>query len=106
MYVLGRQPVEKAVHNLAPSPEIVGRRTAPLCQPGHAALERVAVHVWEARNCDGMPFVGGHRRGVRLYVCDAPTGGFDTHVTSPPAWQKRSFEPEHRRRVASLNPPP
>ena len=48
--VVGREPVEEAVHDLAPGPEAVGRRPAALGQARHAALEGVAVQVRQARH--------------------------------------------------------
>ncbi len=47
--LLGRQPVQEAVHQLAPGPEAVAPRRAPLGHPGHGALEGVAVQVAERR---------------------------------------------------------
>ena len=47
--VLGGQHVEEAVHQLAPGPEAVLARAAPLGHPGHRPLEGVAVQVRHRR---------------------------------------------------------
>src|SRR3546814_2234403 len=43
--ILGCQPVEETVHDLAPAPEIVVGPAAAFRKAGHAALETVAVDV-------------------------------------------------------------
>jgi hypothetical protein len=41
--VIGREPRQEAVHQLAPSPEAVVDRTSPFGERGHAARESVAM---------------------------------------------------------------
>ena len=63
--VVGREPVEEAVHDLAPGPEAVGGGPAALGQARHAALEGVAVQVRQARH-------RGAREARRVAGLDAP----------------------------------
>ncbi len=59
--VVGRHGGEKAVHHLAPGPEAVVLGAAPLHQPGHGALEGVAVHIGDARHGhSGKPLAPSH----------------------------------------------
>ena len=52
--VVGRQPLDEAIHLLAPGPERIGLGAAPgppmLGEAGHGALEGVAVQVGQARH--------------------------------------------------------
>src|SRR3546814_2048486 len=48
--VVGGHPIEKAVHGLAPRPEAIARRSAPLGESGHAALERSEEHTSELQS--------------------------------------------------------
>ena len=64
--VVGRKALQEVVHHLAPGPEAVGGRTAPLGEPGHAALEGVAMQVRQAGNGDaGDAISTGARRALR-----------------------------------------
>ena len=62
--VVGCEPAEEAIHHLAPGPEAVGRRTAALGEPGHAALEGVAVQVGQTRQRDAGDVLGAVARCV------------------------------------------
>ena len=105
-YIIGRQPVEKPVHHLAPGPEIVVGRPTPFGQTGHAALERVAVHVGEAGNCDFVAFVSPGRAYAGLNPDDPSVGRLDAHVARPAVGQQCRLEPKHRHRVACHNTRP
>ncbi len=62
LHVIGRQPVEEAIHHLAPGPEAVSRRTAPLGEPSHAALEGMAMQIGKAGNGDAGDVLGAFAR--------------------------------------------
>ena len=62
--LFGRHRQREAVHHLAPAPETVGRRPARLGEPGHAALERVAVQVGHRRNDDRVALVTRLRAAI------------------------------------------
>ena len=77
--VVGRLPVRIAVHALSPFPEIAATR---LDLTPQQALERVAVHVGETRNC---PTLERHRvvRNTRHALgdrCDATGCDFEQNV--------------------------
>ena len=92
--ILWRQPVEKAVHDLAPAPEIVVGPAAALRKPRHAALEAVAVDVTQAGKRDTMPFVSGLRRNACLNRCNPAVGDAQPHVLCPATFDPCTFEPE------------
>ena len=50
--LVGGEAIEKPVHHLAPGPEAVGCRPAALGEPGHPALEGVAVQIGQAGDGD------------------------------------------------------
>jgi hypothetical protein len=52
--VVRRDPLDEAVHLLAPGPERIGRGPATLGEPGHGALEGVAVQVRQAGDGPGF----------------------------------------------------
>src|SRR3546814_7866624 len=64
--VVGGHPIEKAVHGLAPRPEAITRRSAPLGESGHAALEGVAVEVGKTGQRATVARVAGGGRGAGL----------------------------------------
>jgi hypothetical protein len=84
--VVGRQLREEAVHHLAPGPETVGPRSAPFGEPGHGALEGMAVQIRNAGHRDASDSLGAsvigsaHDRNNRAAVHG------DAHVTRPPRW--------------------
>ena len=59
--VVGRHAREEPVHHLAPGPEAVVLRPAPLDETGHGALEGVAVHVGDTRHGDAGEALGTRR---------------------------------------------
>jgi len=77
------QPVQEAVHQLAPAPEAVARATTDFGQAGHGALEGVAVQVAQPRHHHAQRLrarrgrrIGGHRH-------DAALRALDTHRLRP-----------------------
>ena len=54
----GERRPQEAVHHLAPGPEAVGLRPAPLGKSGHAALEGVAMQVRNAGDGDAGQTLG------------------------------------------------
>ena len=59
--LIWRHRQRKAIHDLAPAPETVGRWPARFRQARHAALECVAVKVGHCRQEDAAAFVAGLR---------------------------------------------
>ena len=65
--VVGRHAREEAVHDLAPGPEAVVLRPAPLGEARHGALEGMAVHVGDAGHGDARePLRSRRGRGAGL----------------------------------------
>ncbi len=96
LHVLGRQPVEKAEHELPPRPERIARiGAASFGQPRHGALKGVAVQVGGRRQQDRVTLsLGGY---VARHFRNAPLAvNFDPHVTRPAIRQKRLIRPENR----------
>src|SRR5262245_34998839 len=60
------QHFQETVHDLAPGPERIVGWAAMFGNPGHPALERVAMEVGKARNCDAGDMVGPDRKSTRL----------------------------------------
>ena len=92
--IVGRQAVEKAVHDFAPAPEIVVPGSAMLGKPRHAALEGMAVDVGKAGQGNRSPLVAGLRRRVRGHGGNQTAGHLDADVIRPAGRQQRGFEPE------------
>ena len=88
------QPLQEAVHDLAPGPEAVGRRTAHFGQARHAALEGVAVQIGQS----------GQRWAIGAFARLAGRLGFDrgdlaipnahAHLARPTGRQQRAVEPD------------
>ncbi len=99
--ILGRQPVEEAVHDLAPAPEIVVGTAATLRKSSHAALEAVAVDVAEAGQAGAMPFVGAIRCNARFDRSDPPVRDTQPHALFPAVADPCAFEPERNHHPSS-----
>ena len=78
--LVGRHRQREAVHHLAPAPETVGRRPARLGQPGHAALEGVAVQVGHRRNDDRVALVAWLQRQRRRSRHAVDLAAFDANA--------------------------
>ena len=89
LHLVGRHGVGEAVHGVAPAPEAVGPAAAPLGEAGHAALERVAVQVRQARQQDGDALVVRRRRDAALDRSDAGSRDVHPHVLGPPVRGER-----------------
>ena len=78
-----RHRQREAVHHLAPAPETVGRRAAQFGQPGHAALEGVAVQVGHAGSTIAWRSspAAAQRRARRRR--SRPSGERDPHIVVP-----------------------
>src|SRR6266850_945671 len=50
--LIGIDPLDELVHELAPGPEAIAFRTTPLREPGDATLKRVAVQIGNSRNAN------------------------------------------------------
>jgi hypothetical protein len=83
------QHADEAVHLLAPAPEIVARAGGGLGQPGHGALEGVAVQIGHAGQHDA-----GDRLGIAAHRPRRDTGNvaagvdLDQDVIGPAIGQK------------------
>ena len=70
LHVIGGQPREEAVHDLAPTPEIVSFQSGPFCETRHGTLESVRMEVRHARYGDAGNALG-RLAGCRRDGCDA-----------------------------------
>lgn len=96
-HLLRLEPFEKAIHGLAPSPEAVAAGgSARLGEPGHAALEGMAVQVhrrWQQQvHHLPVPIMRGTDRGNGAIGCD-----LDRHILPPAFRQKRAAGDETAR---------
>ena len=99
--VIGRKALKEVVHHLAPGPEAVGGRAAALGEPGHAALEGVAVQVGQAGNGDaGNAISPGTRRALRDGDGGA-VGDRDADVARPSGRQQSLVEKELALQIRS-----
>jgi hypothetical protein len=99
--VIGRKTLQEVIHHLAPGPEAVAGRTASLGEPGHAALEGVAMHVRQAGNGNaGDAFSTGTRRGLRDRG-DGAVGDRDADVARPSGRQQSVVEKELASQIRS-----
>ena len=96
LHVIRIEPVDEAVHDLAPGPEILRDRPGDLGQPRHGALEGMAVHIGEARQRDPMPLIRGSRRYVLLERRDTPGLDADAHALRPAVREQCGREPQTR----------
>ena len=55
--IVGRHAADEAIHQLAPAPEIVRRRSPDLGETGHAALKGMTVQIANARKSDPVTLV-------------------------------------------------
>ncbi|MNV63552.1 hypothetical protein D3C71_1561530 [compost metagenome] len=88
LHRLGLQMRQEAVHQLAPAPEAVAAVAADLGQPGHAALEGVAVQVAQARQRDrqrGIARLGRHTFG---HLKERAALAEDAHIARPAVRQQ------------------
>ena len=102
--VIRREPIEEAVHHLAPAPEIVvarARAAAMLSQPRHAALKGVAMDIGEAGDGDGVVLIGGVSGRTRLNRSDPAILDRNPHIARPASWQQGGGKPESRHHVSS-----
>ncbi len=90
--LIGREAIEKPVHHLAPGPKAVGCRPAALGEPGHPALEGVAVEIGQAGNGDARHQLGAVAACVRADRADRTVGDRHSNVASPARRQQRVVE--------------
>ena len=91
--VVGRQSREKPVHHGAPRPEAVGGAAA-LGEPGHGALERMAVQVRQSGKRDAGDPLGAVGGRARLHRNDHTIGHLDAHIARPAGGQQCVIEYE------------
>ena len=92
--LIGAQPLQEAVHDLAPSPEAVGRGAAYLSQSRHPALKGVAVKIGQARQRWAIGAFARLARRVRLNRGDLAVVDADAHLARPAGRQQRAVEPD------------
>ena len=94
LHLVRAEPVEEAVHQLAPGPEAVaGIGAPPFGQAGHRALKRVTVQIDRRRQeyADAPP----SRRGPGLDRGDsAVSGNLHPHLALPARGRQRLLGPE------------
>ncbi|MCW0461962.1 hypothetical protein NB717_003030 [Xanthomonas sacchari] len=101
LQIVGAQPLQEAVHQLAPAPEAVAAAPADLGEPGHAALEGVAVQIAQPGHHDVQALIAKGCGHVALHRGDAAAAHADAHVARPALRQQRVRAPEFARsRVA------
>ena len=89
---LRRQPLQEPVHELAPAPEGVAARPAPLGASRERALKGMAVEVCRRRqeNPAGKPSIAGFRLHFRLDAENSTVrANSDPYVACPAVAQKR-----------------
>lgn len=79
---------QETVHQLAPAPEAVTVDAADLGQPGHAALESMAVQVGQARHQDADPGVARLRALPRADGRDATVLHLQADIADPTLGQQ------------------
>jgi len=90
--VVRRQAPKKAIHDLAPGPEAVMRRPAPLAKPRHAALECVAMQIRQAGDCKAGNMLRAVARGVGRHAGDCAVCNIHAYVRRPARGQKGVVE--------------
>ena len=89
--VVRRQPLDEAVHRLAPGPEGIGLAAAPLGEARHGALEGVAVQVGQAGHGHAGEALG--RLAVGFLDAGDDAMVYPDHDIAPPAvGREGSFE--------------
>ncbi len=98
LHLLGRDQVQKPVHQRAPCPEaVMFVGSALFGQPGHRALKGVAVAV----NRRGQKDAGtmAIRRGIRPDRFNSPIGtDVDSYIVFPPIGRKSLLRPNRGHR--------
>src|SRR6516162_1853767 len=92
------------VHDLAPTPERVVGGTAAFGEPGHAALEGVAMEVGKTGNGDAGDVISagaGRAFGDRG---DSAVGNGDPNVARPAGWQQTVIKKEFASQIAFSAP--
>ena len=85
----------KAIHRLAPGPKAVITRPAPFRPARHRTLKRMAVHICEARNANGMARIAWPRGNAGFDGGNHPGVKRQTHVT-PPAFRHQRLSKMQR----------
>ncbi len=88
LHCLRAQVGQEAVHQLAPAPEAVTVAATDLGQAGHAALERVAVQVGQARQQQANAGITVLRALPRFNAGDAAALHLQAHVARPALGQQ------------------
>ena len=99
--VVGRKALKEAVHHLAPGPEAVGGRTAALGEPGHAALEGVAMQVGKTGNGNAGNAIGPAMQRAFRDGGDGTVGDRDADVARPSGRQQSVVEKEFASQIRS-----
>ena len=93
--IVGCEPLDEAVHRVAPGPEIVAPGAARrFGEPRHGALEGVAVEIGQTRQPDRMARVARLCRRAGLDRGDAPARECHPHLVRPAVRQQRRLEPQ------------
>src|SRR5690606_37956034 len=83
------QPVQEAVHQLAPAPEAVATGSAHFGQAGHRPLEGMAVQVAQPRHYRPQGVIAVLPRGSSDDRGDPPLHALDAHIACPAFGQQR-----------------
>jgi hypothetical protein len=102
--MIGGQPRDEAVHRLAPGPETVVTAEIDLGQPGHAALEGVAVEVGQARQDDAVRSYRAPARRLSI-ARHQPVADDDRDIRRPAVGQQGLGRNENAARRSSIASP-
>ena len=106
--VVGREPGQEAVHDLAPAPEVVARGSGALGEARERALEGMAVEIGHAGEDEAVDPFSTCGRSAFAEGCDAPAGvDLDHELGGPAGRQEGAFGEEtlgcgHRGMGSSL----
>ncbi len=102
LHIVRPEPIDEAVHDLAPAPEVVVPPSPRLSEACHAALEGVAVDIRQAGQPDPGPLILSRRVDPDLDGADPPALAPKAHAVSPAVGQQGGFKPQGADHVALL----
>src|SRR6185437_13408593 len=94
--LVGVDPLDELVHQLAPGPEAVASRPCPLGEAGQGALKGMAVEVGQAGKTDGVALIGLGGIDARGDLPDPSRLAGEAHAARPALRQQGRFKPQTR----------
>ena|SRR6516165_5882931 len=89
------------VHDLAPTPECIVGWTTSFGEPGHAALEGVAMDVGKTGNGDAGNVISAGAGRAFGDCGDSAVGDGDPNVARPARWQQSVIKKEFASQIVS-----